>query len=404
MPNISFISPGQIWKVRDSGRYTHNYIVLGQSKKILSNVQVMCITSMKDKHVTTEVPILLDDMVGYILPQNIHSMKYNDFIEKFECIGQMSDTRYISVSAFVDLLVGMWEYLNIPWCPEERCNEVLHKFDDYCEAFQRANKGVMEYREVRYNTSGTQRSYRYEQPREVQVMLDNEDSAANILPIHPIMDDFYDPVEMGDVTVPKQKTKTQLKKERAAARAEEKEKRKKERREVELGITDRDREDLYLIERDAPGGDLSEWEDEVLKDLMVSLGQKYGPRILHRVSKRWPTESAIRNILAQCNGGRPVAKKCKNYRKTPVKKTERASYKSKTSVISGDDMMTWKELDNAPIKYADWSVDQLETFKLIVTCYKYATLADNSKRWRDSTAISHTLNRIEYELEKRGKV
>lgn len=122
----------------------HNYIILGKSPHTLGFVQAMCITSMRDKDVEMEVPIVLtNNYISYVVPHNMHSFFDADItIQSYK--GIITDTEIISRNDFLQLLRDI--YLDGLGLCELSHAEVKAKYDTYCKAFFEAYKDAEEYR------------------------------------------------------------------------------------------------------------------------------------------------------------------------------------------------------------------------------------------------------------------
>lgn len=123
---------------------SHNYLILGKSPSKLGFIQAMSITSMKNKEVEMEVPILLcNNMISYVVPQNIQSF-FDADIDLTQYKGIISDTDIISKKEFLQLLLDI--YLDGLGMGEKSHDEVKNRYDTYCEAFFKRNKNAIEYR------------------------------------------------------------------------------------------------------------------------------------------------------------------------------------------------------------------------------------------------------------------
>ena len=129
----------------DSGR--HNYIILSTNdqNERLGLVQCMSITSMRDKEITMEVPILLsNDMVSYIVPYNIHSYTSEELeLKNFK--GCITDVEYISKYEFMQLLIDIYaDSLELNLVSHE---DVVTRYETYCNNFWKAHESRTEFRE-----------------------------------------------------------------------------------------------------------------------------------------------------------------------------------------------------------------------------------------------------------------
>lgn len=147
--NTRKITVGNIFKLSDhmdmtteSGVITkHMYIVIGTPNQELGMYQLMCITSMRNKEVTMEVPIIINDKVTYIVPYNIHSFSETELTHG-EFIGSIEEDSMsnFTIKEFINML------LNLFYNKTDTDNQTLLEYDYYCTEFQRVNKKIKEYR------------------------------------------------------------------------------------------------------------------------------------------------------------------------------------------------------------------------------------------------------------------
>lgn len=145
--NTRKITVGNIFKLNDhidmtteSGVITkHMYIVIGTPNQELGMYQLMCITSMRNKEVTYEVPIIINDKVTYIIPYNIHSFSETE-IAHGEFIGSIEEDSMsnFTTKEFISMLMNIFH--------NKKDNQTLLEYDYYCTEFQRVNKKIKEYR------------------------------------------------------------------------------------------------------------------------------------------------------------------------------------------------------------------------------------------------------------------
>lgn len=134
----------------------HNYIMLNDidNKNNLTLLQGMAISSMCNKTIKNEVPILLmNNMISYVVPYNIHSflideIKINDFK------GAINDSELISRSDFLKLLLDMYICgLNLPSTPKHFVDDTMDRYHKYCNNFWRTYGNYVEYRDFKVDKS-----------------------------------------------------------------------------------------------------------------------------------------------------------------------------------------------------------------------------------------------------------
>ena len=140
---------GSIYTLRDASSTSdrgHNYIIISNNQNINKFVQAMPITSMRNKKVTIEVPIMLSNgLVSYIVPYSIQTFTNTELkVGKFR--GCISDTKYISSKEFINLLMDM--YLAESNIGDVDKNKVMDEYKDYCNNFWKFHMHNAEYREI----------------------------------------------------------------------------------------------------------------------------------------------------------------------------------------------------------------------------------------------------------------
>lgn len=127
----------------------HNYIILGTNNdhEKIGLIQCMSITSMYDKDVTIEVPILLsNNMISYIVPYNIHSFSSSD-IDMHNFKGCITDVEYIGKYEFMQLLIDLYaDTLDLGLVDHD---DVMKRYYDYCDAFWKYHGENTEYRDYK---------------------------------------------------------------------------------------------------------------------------------------------------------------------------------------------------------------------------------------------------------------
>ena len=186
--------PGMVFKMTDHSnmgktgeRNCHNYIVIGYSyDNWIGNYQCMCITSMYKKPINWEVPVVVDDTVGYIVTDNIHSFTDKE-LQNGKHIGTVTSNRKISITDFLIFLHEMHLMRTIQCIGTEKYYDIVSRFDQYCRDFQILYPGVKEYRYVKQGVASTfDACYKYKPSPEVLSILREirgEESNLEVLPI-----------------------------------------------------------------------------------------------------------------------------------------------------------------------------------------------------------------------------
>lgn len=142
-------APGTIFYLQDrfstnQNHNSHNYLIMGKSPCKMGFIQAMSITSMKNKEIEMEVPILLcNNLISYIVPHNVQSFLDSD-VELSQYKGQILDTELISKNSFLEMLMDIYlDGLNLGIKPHA---EVKKRYESYCENFFNVYKESKEYR------------------------------------------------------------------------------------------------------------------------------------------------------------------------------------------------------------------------------------------------------------------
>lgn len=127
----------------------HNYLIIdsGCNNKYGSPelLQAMSITSMRNKNISMEVPIVLTNgYISYIVPYNIHSLHWDDIdLSKFK--GCITDTDLYSKNDFIQLLKDIY-YDSKGINPNRSHEEIVDAYNDYCDKFFQTYADKTEYR------------------------------------------------------------------------------------------------------------------------------------------------------------------------------------------------------------------------------------------------------------------
>ena len=123
---------------------SHNYLILGKSPCKMGFVQAMSITSMRNKEVSMEVPIILcNNLISYVVSENVQSFLDKD-IELSQYRGSIVDTDVISKKDFLQLLRDI--YLDGLGLGIISHDQVKERYEEYCEKFFAIHKDVKEFR------------------------------------------------------------------------------------------------------------------------------------------------------------------------------------------------------------------------------------------------------------------
>lgn len=128
--------------------YGHYYLIIkSPSMKGLARLQLMTITSMKNKETGYELPILINDKISYVAPYNIYTYSEVDLtINEYK--GSITDEPYMSKNNFIMLLIELYMLYNSPYSLTEDCrNRILQSYNNYCESFWKIHNDKQEYRD-----------------------------------------------------------------------------------------------------------------------------------------------------------------------------------------------------------------------------------------------------------------
>ena len=198
----------------------HNYIMLNDidNKNNLTLLQGMAISSMCNKTIKNEVPILLmNNMISYVVPYNIHSflideIKINDFK------GAINDSELITRSDFLKLLLDMYICgLNLPSTPKHFVDDTMDRYHKYCNNFWRTYGNYVEYRDFKVDKSLYEKTVAVAS-KEATVETRYDTGGVNVLPF-----------EISSKTPSVKKRRSQLNSKRYTKRSKELINRKMER-------------------------------------------------------------------------------------------------------------------------------------------------------------------------------
>lgn len=127
-----------------SSPMSHPYIILSIPHvpyKAQEFVQTVGVTSMKNKEVTTEIPIFAAGKKSYVAPYAIHSFSYNELPP--ENIEGIATPSFMSFNEFKELIVKLY---NAYLLDEEYGEEATKLRNDYIEKFNKAYPHLEEFR------------------------------------------------------------------------------------------------------------------------------------------------------------------------------------------------------------------------------------------------------------------
>lgn len=150
--NTSIFEKGMIFIMQDTCDKTRNnshhpYLVINKNNEGGSNplhfVQCMGISSMHDKCIDLELPILLcNNKVSYVVPYNIYSFESSKFeLKNFK--GCITDAPYSSKNKFMSLLMKVYLFTL-----GQVQTDVREEVKKYREMFWKAHPEAEEYRVV----------------------------------------------------------------------------------------------------------------------------------------------------------------------------------------------------------------------------------------------------------------
>ena len=141
-------APGSIYKIEDKVQLNgeksfHRYLIIGiDENNPQSFYQSVVITSMCKKEVTYELPIMLDGMISYITPYNIHSLSRADLYNGIYK-GSIIDNETYKVGDFISLIADLHYALIFN---RSMLTETEKRYKEYCNFFFKTHSGVVEYR------------------------------------------------------------------------------------------------------------------------------------------------------------------------------------------------------------------------------------------------------------------
>ena len=128
--------------------YGHYYIVIKSPGRTgLARCQLMTITSMRNKEVAYELPVVMNGEVSYIAPYNIYTYSEVDLTLK-GYKGSITDEPYINKNDFIMLLMELYVLYNSPYpLSDEYQKQIIMKYEDYCNNFWKSHSDKEEHRD-----------------------------------------------------------------------------------------------------------------------------------------------------------------------------------------------------------------------------------------------------------------
>ena len=286
------ITPGMVFKMTDHSnmgktgeRNCHNYIIIGYSyDNWIGNYQCMCITSMYKKPINWEVPVVVDDTVGYIVTDNIHSFTEKE-LQNGKHIGTITSNRKITITDFLIFLHEMHLMRTIQCIGEEKYYNIVSRFDKYCRDFQLLHPSTKEYRYVKQGVASTfDACYKYKPSQEVVSILNEMNGEKSNFELQPILKEESKP-EIVEIPMKKEKKPSP--------------KRSGGRKRKPRIMNGDDLVILNLLETQAPRL-ISKWDETNIRRAR-ELGEKYSAVTIQANSNRWKSLGSWNNVLKTIN-------------------------------------------------------------------------------------------------------
>lgn len=154
------IVPGMIITIEDNWRPNHSRTFNGDPSRhfnlvistnyeydTLGYIQAMTITSMKNKEVRDEIPIVIDNKISYICPYNIHSFPKNDV--NMCCYKGSLVSDIMSSDEFICFLMEIYHChvtSKLGKINKSYIDSTFNKINDYYEKFNELYGNLYEYR------------------------------------------------------------------------------------------------------------------------------------------------------------------------------------------------------------------------------------------------------------------
>ena len=142
------INNDSVFKNATESSHGHYYLVLGQyTDSNIGLVQCVCITSMYEKQITTEVPIVFRGRISYIAPYNIFSFPTREFDNVSYSGGLMSSVNDGLVNEFIELIYDInKDCVLYRFMDEDFHKNVEKRYNAYMDSFYKNHKDLREYR------------------------------------------------------------------------------------------------------------------------------------------------------------------------------------------------------------------------------------------------------------------
>lgn len=157
----------------------HDYLIISvneDTKSSLGYIQAMGITSMSNKDVYMEVPIVMcNDYVSYVVPYNLHSFTASD-IRRNNYRGCILNSPIISKNDFINLLMDI--YLDsLGLVDHEKTVELYNR---YCTKFWSYYKGVQEYRDIKTTSTSKEEEHDSDKIEDMSVIIGSSNTREKI--------------------------------------------------------------------------------------------------------------------------------------------------------------------------------------------------------------------------------
>lgn len=201
--NQFYCAPGNIVSLERDATLSenirnHNQFVIGMDDSLSgwNYIQTIALTSMFNREVKVEIPVMFRGTVSYLLPQNIISIDINDFNNFSTVTGFIRDEVGMTTTEIIRLILDMHTIIHDRSNP--RREEVLMKYHEYCEWFYQMNKDKNEYRKIKNHSTTESPKFIYVPPKEIRDILQKNRPQKNSL------DDFTmmkNPMEILEASV-----------------------------------------------------------------------------------------------------------------------------------------------------------------------------------------------------------
>lgn len=140
----------------------HNYIVVYcEPKNKFGKVQVMEITSLQNKEIIHEVPIILKNgYISYVIPYNMHSVSKFEIENDGVFMGSITDQPDMSTQDFIKLLFDLYVAVN-DFGDEAQYQRTIRSYKKYTTNFEMTYEHVETYASTKPNKQKHHRDVSY---------------------------------------------------------------------------------------------------------------------------------------------------------------------------------------------------------------------------------------------------